>query len=191
MRLTLDRADVRPALQKLITAKLSPGTIVQIPQGRVQLAEEILSSGELALNFATALSLGMAVLIILNTMRMNFAERRKQFAILRCLGCTHQQISRLLLWEGGLIGVAGTILGIPAGYGLAVLITRGTQQLLDTDSPAIGFSLEALLAAAIAGPLVALAAAYLPARQAKDVTPLEGFVPRETLVPLMPFVVES
>lgn len=164
------RQSAKRAWQKGLSEEL----VVQVAASRMQLAEEMLKSGEIALQFATALSLGMSALIILNTMRMNFTERRKQLAILRCLGCTQTQVSRLLLWEGGLFGLLGTCLGIPAGLVVARVMTLGMQELLDAPIPKVTFSWESLLIVCVVGPLVSLLAAWIPARQAFSVTPLEG-----------------
>ncbi len=164
----------REAALAQLSQVLPSQLVAEVAAGRMALAEEMLKSGEIALQFATALSLGMAALIILNTMRMNFTERRKQLAILRCLGCTQTQISRLLLWEGGLFGILGTAMGIPAGLVVARLLSFGMQELLDAPIPEVTFSAESLLIVCVVGPLVPLFAAWLPARQAFGVSPLEG-----------------
>ncbi|HTN74133.1 MAG TPA: FtsX-like permease family protein, partial [Pirellulaceae bacterium] len=174
VRVVLDEAANRDAAQQQI-AKLLPTTLtVQKPPEQAQLADEMLRSTELALQFAGALSLAMATFIILNTLRMNFSERRRQLAIMRAIGATQSQIIRLLVTEGLWIGVIGSIVGIPGGIGLAYVLSQAMQELVDTNLPFSMPRWDTLLLALTTGPLVSVIAAWLPARQSRDISPAEG-----------------
>jgi putative ABC transport system permease protein len=64
----------------------------------------------------------VALLAIVNTLLTGILERRSELAVLRVIGGTPGQIGRLILWESGLLGIAGTVLGIAAGLAVSVLL---------------------------------------------------------------------
>ena len=140
-------------------AKLLPENMtVQTPAGRLRLADAVLGSAELALQFAGILALAMAGFIILNTLRMNFGERRRQFAIMRAIGASSRQIRSLVLREAFAIGSLGVAVGIPLGLGLAYGIARGMQAILGQQVPFAWPSGWIVALGILIGPAVSLAA---------------------------------
>ena len=130
--------------------------------------------------FRWRLSLAMAAFIVLNTLRMNFGERRRDMAVLRVLGVTSRQLAGLLVAEGLTLGLVGALLGIPAGLalgrGLAVLM----QRLAEAEIPAPEIPYWTLAAALVVGPLVAGLAALVPALQWRGISPAEALGDAET-----------
>jgi len=57
--------------------------------------------------------------LVFSTQALSVMRRRGQFALLRVLGLRRSQLLRQVLLEGGSLGVAGSLLGIGAGYALA------------------------------------------------------------------------
>jgi putative ABC transport system permease protein len=51
------------------------------------------------------------------------AERRREISILRAVGASRRQIETLVLWEAGIIGLLGSVLGIIAGLALAWILS--------------------------------------------------------------------
>ncbi|HWA97729.1 MAG TPA: FtsX-like permease family protein, partial [Pirellulales bacterium] len=162
------------ALEQRIAAKLPPNLTVRPPASRTQLADETLHNAEDGLRLAGALSLVLAVFIILNTFLMSVTERRNQLAILRAIGATGRQVMQMLLLEGLVLGAVGSILGIFAGIAGAYLLTRAIEQLVQTSLPAMHISIPTLLISAALGIGLSLTAAYIPALRARSVSPLEG-----------------
>src|SRR5207247_10620371 len=66
----------------------------------------------------------VALLGIANTLLAGILERQRQLAVLRAIGGTPAQVGRLILWEAGLLGLAGTVLGAAAGLVLSVLLVE-------------------------------------------------------------------
>ena len=62
--------------------------------------------------------------LVFSTQALSVMRRRSQFALLRVLGLTRGQLLRQVLVEGASLGVAGSLLGIAAGYALAALALR-------------------------------------------------------------------
>jgi putative ABC transport system permease protein len=156
---------------------LPPELKVQVPSSRSGLAEETLQLTHVSLNMASALSFTTAIFIVLSVFLMNVGERRRQLATLRAVGATRRQVMRLVGTEALVMGIAGTLAGIPLGvYGASFLI-RSMADLLQTslpEAPNLGW---AIAVGALVGPLLCLLAAWYPARQAAQVSPLEGMRP--------------
>ena len=55
---------------------------------------------------------------VLNTSLLNLAQRRREAATLRVLGYGPWEVGNLFLREAALLNALGTLLGLPAGYGL-------------------------------------------------------------------------
>ncbi len=179
--LSVESNEVRDAVRKAVAARLPEGFVVQAPVNQMQLADDVLRTTELALRFAGALSMAMAAFVVLNTLRMNFGERRRDMAVLRVLGVTSRQMVGLHLVEGLTLGLIGSAVGIPLGFalgrGLGVLMQ---SMLADADVPAPPVPYWTLPAALIVGPLVASIAALLPALQSRNISPVEAMGDSET-----------
>jgi putative ABC transport system permease protein len=173
VRLVLaDEADA-PRVEAEVRRRLPAGLTVQPPAVRGELARHSLSSTELGLGSLSVVSLVAGAFVILNSFLMNLGERRRQLALLRALGATRRQVTRLLLREAVLLGVAGTALGIGAGLVLALGVRQLMEQLLAVALPEARWTWLPFLYALVLGPGMALGAAYLPARRAGRRSPLE------------------
>lgn len=157
--------------------KLPPGLEVHPPATHTELAEETLLSIQQGLQFSSEFSIALAVILIVNTFLMNVSERRRQLAILRTVGATRRQIVRMFLVEGLVLGVLGTILGCALGAAGGSMLMRGITRLYAQTPPPITFSWWAFLLAAGLGPVVAVAAAAVPAILAARVSPMEAMQP--------------
>ena len=174
IRLLIEAGDNQARIQQEV-ADLLPSTLhVQTPVGQIELADSLLKSTELALDFAGALSMTMAGFLVLNALRMNLGERRAAMATVRVLGATSRQVFLLHLLEGMLLGSAGALLGIPLGTFLARGLAQAMQRLVGGDIAAAGSSPWPWVIALVAGPLVALIAAVIPAFQSRGISPMEA-----------------
>jgi lipoprotein-releasing system permease protein len=61
---------------------------------------------------------------IVSTLIMVVMEKTKDIAILKSMGATAKSIMRIFIFEGLIIGVAGTILGLIGGYGICMLLAK-------------------------------------------------------------------
>ena len=73
----------------------------------------------------TALTIGLiqlvAALNILITLIMMVVEKNRDIAVLMSMGAKRQQIRKIFVVEGLLIGVVGTLIGLVLGYSLSYL----------------------------------------------------------------------
>ncbi|MGW9514230.1 ABC transporter permease [Embleya sp. NPDC055610] len=108
-----------------------------------------------------------------NTSSTLIAARTRQSGLLRAVGARRGQVNRLVLGEAGVLGVAGSTLGLALGVALAVGLIRPVGPV--GDAPAVGGPTvrpgTPVVVHAV-GVLITLAAAWLPARRAGRVPPM-------------------
>jgi putative ABC transport system permease protein len=165
-------------VEEKVRQLLPEGLAVQAPRVRGTLGRGLMGPSEQGLASLSVSSLVAGAFVILNAFLMNLGERRRQLAILRALGATRAQVTRLLLREAVLLGGAGTVLGIAAGLALSISLRQVMGQIMAVTLPELRWSAEPFLLAVLLGPGMALAATYLPARRAGRRAPLEDLLPR-------------
>ncbi len=88
---------------------------------------------ELNLTALSLLALVFGIFLIYNAVTFSVVRRRERIGMLRALGVTRGEILRGLLAEAGLVGVAGSalglVLGVAMGRGLVRLVTRTVNDL--------------------------------------------------------------
>jgi putative ABC transport system permease protein len=167
-------------VETVVRRQLPPGLNVQTPAARGQLAQATLLSTEEGLTSLSAVSLVAGALVILNTFLMNLGERRRQLAIWRALGATRRQVTGLLLGEAALLGILGTVIGIPAGLALARVVMQLMEQLMSAVLGGLRLTALPFILGFLLGPGMALAATYVPIRRAGRRAPLDELLARPT-----------
>jgi putative ABC transport system permease protein len=174
IRVLVESADERDAILADIAARLPDTLVVQTPMSPTETIDATLQSTELALRLAGALSMAMAAFIILNTLRLNFSERRRDVAVIRVLGATPRQVVGLHLIEGIGLGLFGAGLGLPLGIWLGSVLRQTMGQILEVDIPTPELPYSVVLVALALGPAVAALASLVPALQSRRVSPVEA-----------------
>jgi putative ABC transport system permease protein len=123
-----------------------------------------------------------ALVLVFHTMSMSTAERRTEIGLARSLGSTRRQLLAVTLTEAGLLGVAGTALGLFAGGALAVVVVPLARVAYGGGSPVdlptgVSFEAGAALVSVIAGIGGSLLGAVLPARSAARAAPVDALRP--------------
>ena len=124
-----------------------------------------------------ALALFGGAFLIFNTLSMTVAERAREVGLLRAAGATRRQVNGLVLVQALAIGLAGSVLGVVVGAGLAALVAwyLGTAGVVPIDG--VTFSPAAVVLAVAVGTIVTLAAAAEPADRAGRISPVEALRP--------------
>jgi putative ABC transport system permease protein len=71
-----------------------------------------------------AISLLVAGIGIMNIMIVSLIERTREIGILKALGMKSRTVLTIFLGESVIIGIIGAVLGIVAGYGLAIVVAQ-------------------------------------------------------------------
>lgn len=113
--------------------------------------------------------------IIQNTFRITVAQRTKELALLRAIGASAKQVTRIVALEALTISIIASALGVGLGVGLA----EALKLILD----AAGFGIpngpltitwQAVGISMTVGIIVTVASSLLPARKAAQISPIEA-----------------
>jgi len=174
VRIVLLPSASRAAVLREVARLLPPALVAEVPVGRAGMAEDVLHSADLGLDFVTGLTVAMAWFIVGNAMLMNVTERRRSLALVRVLGATGRQVRGFVTAEAAVIGAAGAVAGAALGLAAAAPISAGISRALQAPTATLTVHPVVVPAAIALGTLVAVAAAWWPAREAAAVDPLEG-----------------
>ncbi|SDQ91619.1 ABC transporter permease [Actinopolyspora saharensis] len=177
-----DGADTQAVLERVREAAPESADVRTGDQAAQHQVEQFSTSASVALNAALlpfgGIALFVAGFVIVNTFSVLHAQRRRQYALLRCVGATRGQIRRSALSEALIIGVASSVIG--TALGILVVPTVGWPIGL-TGSPAdlgaLGITPWAFVVPLLAGVLVTFLAALAPAARAIRVSPLAALRP--------------
>lgn len=103
---------------------------------------------------------------IASVLAVSVVQRTREIGILRAMGSSQQQILRIFLLQGGLLGLAGSLLGVFIGYSLVqVFNIFGSRLFVIVLEPSM------LLSAIFIATLAGVVAAMVPARRAARYDP--------------------
>ncbi|GAA2686376.1 MULTISPECIES: ABC transporter permease [Actinosynnema] len=117
-------------------------------------------------------ALFVSIFVVANTFTMLAAARAREHALLRAVGADRKHITRAVLAEALLIGVAATAAGYALGVGVAALLNELFAVTEVVGAPLVLLAPDALLAALAVGLCVPVVAAWVPARRAASIPPI-------------------
>src|SRR5581483_1980740 len=126
--------------------------------------------------------------IIYNSFSIAVTQRRSEIGILRALGASRRQIRNLFLVESAVSGLVGSLAGIALGIVMARLLVGTISSMLEGIYGVAEKAEEVaadprLLATALAvGVITSIIAAWLPARSAARVDPVQALQKGRTQV---------
>jgi putative ABC transport system permease protein len=180
---SLSRIDlrVRPgvdsvALRARLANALPAGLTVTTPQDNAAVTLRMSRAYRVNLNVLALVALFTGGLLVFSTQTLSVVRRRAHLALLRTLGLTRARLVMLLIGEGALIGVAGSLLGLACGYVLANVVLEIFGADLGAGFfrgvvPHASFDPAAALVFGGLGIAVAMLGSFIPAREAGRATP--------------------
>jgi putative ABC transport system permease protein len=125
---TLNRIDVKLApgadpqrMSHDIERLLPPGTVVASPAAEAARNAALTRAYRTNLDMLALVALFTGAFLVFSTQFLALLRRRSQLAVLRVIGLTRGRLTRLLVLEGALVGVAGAAIGVAAGCVVAWL----------------------------------------------------------------------
>jgi lipoprotein-releasing system permease protein len=121
----------------------------------------------------------VAALNILITLIMMVMEKNRDIAVLMSMGAKRQQIRRIFMLQGVLIGAVGTAIGLTLGYGLSLFADHYRWLRLNEDVYSLSYvpfnpRWEDAIWIAAAAIFVSLIATLYPAKTATSIAPVEA-----------------
>jgi putative ABC transport system permease protein len=162
------RADLHEPTTEVITGKEAAA------EARKDTASSLQFVNIFLMTFAIV-ALVVGAFVIYNTFSITAAQRTKETALLRAIGAKRRQVMRSIRFEAVLIGVfastAGVVLGIGLAQGLRSVISAFGLELPAGDAVV---EQRTIVVSMLTGIAVTLVAAWLPARRAAKVAPIEA-----------------
>ncbi len=173
------------AVAARLQEQLPPQIFARRPERRNRQIEAMLGAFQLNLTALSLISLLVGMFLVYNTVSHAVVRRRYEIGVLRALGVTGGGIQAMFLAEALLLGVVGAALGLLLGVVLAQSLVGAVSRTISSlyilmAVREVFLSPGTLALGAGAGLAAVAAAAWLPAREAAGVTPVQAFAP-ETL----------
>ncbi len=170
---TVDSIDLvlTPAEVERVQAWLPAGLSLVETGTRNASLEQMTSAFHVNLLAMSLLALLVAGLLIYNTVSLSVLQRQETLGVLRSLGVTRAELTRLVLGEAAVLGVAASIAGVLAGLLLGQVLVQLVTRTIDDlyfDLTVTRFLLEplSLVKGFLLGLGLTLLAAALPAWEA-------------------------
>ncbi|QOI99586.1 MAG: FtsX-like permease family protein [Phycisphaeraceae bacterium] len=151
------------------------GLILQTTERVTSGFRQNLATNRVPLLVASVMAFLSAAFIITTGMTVNITERRRELAILRCVGASRGQVAGAQVIVGLLIGTAGAAVGAPLGMWLAVAVLEHYQGLLKIE---VAHPASAMALAAVGAVASGLVGALWPAWRAAGLSPLRSLAAR-------------
>ena len=160
---------------------------VLVPLSFIQQVDSILNMVEIFLTSIASIALLVAGIGIMNIMTVSVMERTREIGILKAVGAKSRTILTMFLAEAALIGVVGSLIGVPTGYGIAHVLSyvlsgfASPQQNHVFQAPEVEqatiapvFSWSWVIIAVIFGIAICILFGLYPARKAAKLDPVEA-----------------
>jgi putative ABC transport system permease protein len=158
---------------------LGQGYDVDPPERRGQSVETMVRSFQLGLNLGSTVALLVGIFLVYNTISIGVVQRRREIGTLRALGATRRTILGLFTLEATVLGLIGSLLGLPLG----TLVGRAAIGFVSTSISSLYVHVNArdvhvgpaeLIAGLALGIAGSVFAALRPAVVASGVAPVEA-----------------
>ena len=131
-----------------------------------------------ALRISSAITVSVFSLIaglaMFNTLAMIVMEKTKEIAILRSMGYTREDISRIFIWQATIVLTLGTVAGCALGAIITYTVSRiplPITGIFKTDTFVVQWSVWHYIAAVLTAVVMVMVASLIPARRAARLEP--------------------
>ena len=171
----VSQVQLRDAAQQVLPEGVVARTGDEYVKTNQDSLEEIMGFLQTFLLVFAGVSLVVGVFMIINTFSILVAQRSRELALLRTLGASRRQVTVSVILEALVVGVVGSTIGLGVGY----LLARGLAWifgLIGIDLSRAAFPVEwpTVFWSYVVGIVVTVVAAYLPARRASAIAPIQA-----------------
>ncbi|MGH3472721.1 MAG: ABC transporter permease [Nocardioidaceae bacterium] len=171
----VSQSELRDQAQRVLPAGIQAQTGAAAAAESQKGVNKVLGYLNTLLLVFAGIALVVGIFLIINTFSMLVAQRSRELALLRAMGASKRQVTRSVLMESFVVGLIGSTVGLGAGYLLAI----GLKALfgvigLDIGGGSMPVEGRTVIVSYVVGLAVTMLAAYLPARRASKVSPVEA-----------------
>ncbi len=161
-------------VSRSLSARLGRGAAVVRPEERGKDVAQRLGNIRAGTDLTSSIALFLSAFLIYGLYATAAAERRRDMAMLRCVGATRTQAALPLVVEAGLLAVPGAIVGALLGALLAQGVSATLSKVAGAELRVPPPDVTGAVWTAALGVAVALASALWPAIRAARQAPFEG-----------------
>ncbi|WP_194725466.1 FtsX-like permease family protein [Noviherbaspirillum malthae] len=114
----------RAAFAARLARELPADVLVTEPEDQEARTANMSRAYRVNLNVLALVALFTGAFLVFSTQALSVIRRRSELALLRVLGMTRRQVLSQILLEGGALGIAGSLIGLAAGYAMAAIALR-------------------------------------------------------------------
>ncbi len=111
---------------------------------------------------------------IMNTMYTSVLQRTKEIGVMKAIGARNSDIRTLFLFESGLLGLAGGVIGIIIGGSISKAIEYIVVVVLDQPLLSVSFPAWLIIGTLLFSFTIGMLSGYLPAKQASKLNPVDA-----------------
>ncbi|MFJ4207352.1 ABC transporter permease [Paenarthrobacter sp. NPDC089675] len=178
-----DTAAAKDYIARRMEAAGADTPVLETAQEKVTSTVAMLSAGQDQLTIVLLAFAGVAVLVstlvVANTFSVLIAQRTRELALLRCLGAGRSQIRASVMVEALVVGLAASALGVVAAIGLMSGLVAWARTQPEQSFATLAVPPSAIIAGLLAGTLLTVVAALVPAKAATAVAPLAALRPAD------------
>ncbi|MFQ5406172.1 MAG: ABC transporter permease [Candidatus Micrarchaeia archaeon] len=147
----------------------------------VQTAEELLNAVSQIFNVLQAVLVGIAAISLLvgavgimNTMYTSVVERTNHIGIMKAVGAKNSDIAMIFLFESGILGLSGGVIGVALGIALSLVGEYTAAQVLGSDLLKAQITPELVIGTLSFAFVIGTISGVLPAMQASKLQPVDS-----------------
>ncbi|MBU4201830.1 MAG: ABC transporter permease [Candidatus Altiarchaeales archaeon] len=148
---------------------------------QVMTLNQMMESVGIVLDAVQAILIGIAAISlfvggvgIMNTMYTSVLERTQEIGLMKAIGARNQDVLYLFMFESGIIGTVGGVIGCVIGAGLAKVVEVVAAAQLGTGLVQAQITPELCIGAVAFSLIVGCISGVLPARQASQLKPVDA-----------------
>jgi putative ABC transport system permease protein len=148
---------------------------------QVSTSEELMASFAMILGVVQAVIIGIAAISlivgavgIMNTMYTSVVERTKEIGLMKAVGARNSDITLVFLFESGLLGLSGGVLGVLFGTAFGKIAEILAQQALGSNAFVAAITPTLVLGSLAFAFIIGTLSGVLPARQAASLKPADA-----------------
>lgn len=163
---------------------------IEEPEQKNTRIAQMLVGLDTAMSAASVIAVLIAMFLIYNTTLISVVQRKKELGTLRAIGATARQATRLMTLEGSLIGSVASLFGVGLGVVLARVMVSGMRDsvasiYMNVGDSRLRYDPQLLIGCFVLGSVATGIAAYVAARGATRVPPIESLVAAANLTRYM------
>ena len=147
---------------------------IQTPIQAISSVNTILNIINIIVAGIAAISLIIGGIGIANTMYASVLERKREIGVMKAVGAENKNVLKIFIYEAGLLGLVGGIVGAILGVGFAFLVSTAANAYFKQKILLINVSYPLVLLSIMFSFLIGLLSGLLPAVQASRLKPVEA-----------------